>query len=141
MPIRPHVTREPPHSNQIPDLSAPPVLRIVLYALDLAASAFAMSDCSAVLRRGLCRRSRLAEDDPWQTHHHSVAPVSALSASRLHCRISAMRPSPARIALLQHTIYMRRSHGIHPAGSSLGRHNNGAHNVQTLSHAFVRLLM
>lgn len=97
-----------------------------MHALDLAA---ALSDYSGLLRGGLRRLPVLAEDECRQTDYGRAAPVAAFSACRLYRRVIALRTSPARIALLQHTVSMRRSHGIHPAGSSFGRHTNGVYLV------------
>jgi hypothetical protein len=81
----------------------------------------------------------MAEGGRWQTDSGCAAALTTLSGYGLYCRVIAMRPSRARIALFQYSIYMRRSHGIHSAGSSFGGHGSGAHHIQTPSPAFVAL--
>jgi hypothetical protein len=108
-----------------------------LHALNLAAAGSAWSNCSGALRGGLCRLSVVAEYGYGQTDYGCVAAVTTLSVYCLYCRVIVMWPSSAGIAVLQHTVCMWRSPGIHSAASGFGGNIDGAYYLQTCSQAFV----
>ena len=99
--------------------------------------ALAGADCSFVLRSGLCRVRFVAKDRARHADCRWAAADATFSVHCMHRRVSALRSSCSRIALLQYPVCLRGSSPVHSPDSGSGGDGDRACHLQRRSQGCI----